>query len=99
MGRFEFPLRAKLNVFTRALFHSPLYFKIMLHKLRFAGKDIRLKVNAEKTKYLVTFGERKAGQNTNIKTVNKPFERVEQLKHQETNLTDQIQFRKRLRTD
>jgi hypothetical protein len=99
MESFEFPLRAKLNVFTRALFHFPLYFKIMLHKLRFARKDIRLEVNAEKTKYLVTFGEQKTGQNTNIKTVNKHFERVKQLKHLKTNLTDQIQFRKKLRTD
>jgi hypothetical protein len=59
MESFEFPLRLKLNVFTCALFQSPLYFKMIIHKLRFARKEIRLEVNAEKTKHLVTSGEQK----------------------------------------
>jgi hypothetical protein len=66
----------KINVYTRALFQSPLSFKRILYKLRFASKEIRLEVNAEKTKYMVTSWDQKAGQNNDTKTVNKPFESV-----------------------
>jgi len=35
-----------------------------------ASKEIGLKVNAEKTKYMVIYREQKAGKNHNIKTDN-----------------------------
>jgi hypothetical protein len=66
----------KINVYTPALFQSPLSFKRILYKLRFASKEIRLEVNAEKTKYMVTSWDQKAGQNNDKKTVNEPFESV-----------------------
>jgi hypothetical protein len=43
------------------------------------SKEIGLEVNAEKTKYMIMSQYQNAGQNSNIKTGNKFFERVEQL--------------------
>jgi hypothetical protein len=45
-----------------------------------ARREIGLGVNAEKTKYMVMSRDQKAGQNHNIKTDNKSFERVEEFK-------------------
>jgi len=47
-----------------------------------AGKEIGLEVNAEKTKYMVMSREQNTGQNHNIKTDNKFFERVEEFGEQ-----------------
>jgi hypothetical protein len=44
-----------------------------------ASKELGLEVNAEKTKYMVTFRDQNAGQNHNIKIDNKSFERVEEF--------------------
>jgi hypothetical protein len=41
-----------------------------------ASKEIGLEVNAEKNKYMVMSRDQNAGQNHNIKTDNKSFERV-----------------------
>jgi hypothetical protein len=46
-----------------------------------ASKEIGLEVNAETTKYMVMSRDQNAGQNHNIKTDNKSFERVEQFKY------------------
>jgi len=54
MVSFVFPLRFKLNIYTRALFESPLSFKRILCKLKFTRKEIRLEENSEKPKYMVT---------------------------------------------
>jgi hypothetical protein len=54
-----------------------------------ASKEIRLEVNAEKTKYVVTSRNQNAGHNHNIKTDNKSFERVEEVKYLGATLTNQ----------
>jgi hypothetical protein len=46
-----------------------------------ASKRIGLGVSAEKTKYIVMSQDENAGQNHNIKTDNKSFERVEHFKY------------------
>jgi hypothetical protein len=48
-----------------------------------------LEANAEKTKYMFMSTEQHAGQSYNIKTSNKPFERVEEFKYLGTTPTNQ----------
>jgi hypothetical protein len=48
--------------------------------LLIASKEIGLKANAEKTKYMVMSQDQNAGQNGNIQIGNKSFETVEQFK-------------------
>jgi hypothetical protein len=64
-----------------------------------AGKGIGLEVNADKTKQMVMFRQQNAGQNRNIQTENKPFERVEHFRYLGTNLADQNSIQKKLRPD
>jgi hypothetical protein len=45
------------------------------------SKEIRLEVNADKTKYMVMSRDQNAGQSHNMKTDNSSFERDEQFKH------------------
>jgi predicted transcriptional regulator len=52
-----------------------------------SSKEFGLEVNAEKTKYMVMSGDQNAGQNHNIKTDYKSFERVQQFKYLGTTLT------------
>ena len=54
-----------------------------------ASKEIDLEVNTEKTKNMVTFQNQQAGQNHNIKTGNKSFQRVEQFRYLGTTVTNQ----------
>jgi hypothetical protein len=54
-----------------------------------ASKEIGLKVNAGKTKYMFMSHEQNAGQNHDIKITTKYFEVVEQLKYLGTVLTNQ----------
>jgi hypothetical protein len=42
-----------------------------------ANKEVRLDVNTEKTKYMLLSRHQNAGQNCNIKIVNRRFENVE----------------------
>ena len=44
-----------------------------------ASEEIGLSVNAEKTKYMLMFGDQGAGENHNIKMDNKPSERAEEF--------------------
>jgi len=46
-----------------------------------AGKEVGLKVNADKSKYLFMSCEQDMGQNWNIKIGNYSFENVEKLKN------------------
>jgi hypothetical protein len=49
--------------------------------LAVASKENGLKVNADKTKYMVMSQDQHAGQSLYIKTDNSSFERVEQFKY------------------
>jgi hypothetical protein len=53
------------------------------------GKKIGLKVNPEKTKYMLMSRSQMIVQNHSMKIVNGPFEDVEKLKYLGTTLTDQ----------
>jgi hypothetical protein len=46
-----------------------------------ATKEIGLEVNADKTEYMVMYRDQNAGQNHNIKTDNKSYDRVEHFKY------------------
>jgi UDP-galactopyranose mutase len=54
-----------------------------------ASKEIRLDVNADKTKYMIMSRDQIAGRNHNIKIDNSSFERVEEFKYLGTTLTHQ----------
>jgi hypothetical protein len=54
-----------------------------------AAKEIRLEVNADKTKYMVMARDQNAGRNHNMKFDNSSIERVEEFKHLGTTLTNQ----------
>ena len=54
-----------------------------------AGKEIKLGVNADKTKYMVMSRDQNAERSHNIKTDNSSFERLVPFKHLGSNLTDQ----------
>jgi hypothetical protein len=45
-----------------------------------AGRDIGLEINAEKTKYMITFRHPNSGQNQNIRIVNESFEKMVKFK-------------------
>jgi hypothetical protein len=48
-----------------------------------ASMEIRLEVNADKTKYMVMSRDQNAGQSYSIETDNSSFERVEEFKYLE----------------
>ena len=54
-----------------------------------ASKEIGLAVNANKTEYMATSWDLNAGQNINIKTGTKSFDKVEQLTYLATTITNQ----------
>jgi len=54
-----------------------------------ASKEIGLEVNADKTKYKVISRDQNAGRSHNMKTDNRPFERVEELKYLGTIVANQ----------
>jgi hypothetical protein len=54
-----------------------------------ATKEIRLEVNADKTKYTVMSRDQNAGRSHSMKTNNSSFERVEEFKYFETTVTNQ----------
>jgi hypothetical protein len=64
-----------------------------------ATKQIGLKVNADKTKYMAMFRDQNAVRNHSINIDNSSFEIVEEFKHLGTTLTNKILFRKKLRVD
>ena len=63
-----------------------------------ASKETELKVNAEKTKYMVTSHNQNAGQSHNIKTDNISFERVEQFRYLGTTLTYQNSIQEEIKS-
>jgi hypothetical protein len=56
--------------------------------LMIASKEIRLEINAEKTKYMVMSRNQNAGHNHNINIDNKTFGRVEEFEYLGANLTN-----------
>jgi hypothetical protein len=54
-----------------------------------ASKETGLKINADKTKYVVMSRDQNAGRNHNIRIDNSSFERVEEFKYLGTTLTYQ----------
>ena len=64
-----------------------------------ATKEIGLKVNADKTKYMVMSREQTTGLSYTMKVDNSSIERVEEFRYLGTTSTDQSIFRKKLRAD
>ena len=65
-----------------------------------ATKEIRLEVNADKTKYMIVSRDQNTGRSHSMKTDNSSIERVEEFKYLATTLTNKkILFRKKLRAD
>jgi hypothetical protein len=64
-----------------------------------ARKAVDLKLNAEKTTYMVMSGDQNAGRTHSIKTDNSSFEWLEQFKYFRTTLTNENAFMKKLRAD
>jgi hypothetical protein len=62
-----------------------------------ATKENGVELNADKYKYMVMSRDQNAGQNHNVKTDNKFFERVREFIYLKRHSRIQIQFRKELR--
>ena len=60
-----------------------------------ASKELRIGVNAVKTKYTVMSGDQTAGRGHNIKIDSSAFERLERFRYLGTNLTVRILFSKK----
>jgi hypothetical protein len=54
-----------------------------------ASKEVGLEINAEKTKYMLLSLHQNVGRNRDIKTANRSFENVSQLKYLGTTVTNQ----------
>jgi len=63
-----------------------------------ASKEIGLKVNADKTKYMVMSGNHNAGQSHCMKIDNNSFERLEELKYVGTTLTNQNSIQEEIKS-
>jgi len=62
------------------------------------SKEIRLEVNADKTKYMVMSPDQNAGRSHNMKTDNLSFERVEEFKYLGTTLTNQNSIQEEIKS-
>ena len=62
-----------------------------------AGQEIGLEVTAGRTKYRVKSRDQNEGRSHNMKTENKPFERVEQFRYLGTALTDRNSIQKEIK--
>ena len=63
-----------------------------------ATKEIGLEVNADNTKYMVTFRDRNAGRGHSVKIDNSSMERVEEFKYFATTLTDQNSIQEEIKS-
>ena len=64
-----------------------------------ATKEIRLEVNADKTKCMIMSRDQNAGRSHSMKNDNSSIESVEEFKSLGTTLTNKFLFRKELRAD
>jgi hypothetical protein len=62
------------------------------------GKEVCLEVNTEKNKCMSTSRHQNAGENHNIKTANRPFENVTEVKHLRTTVTNQNLIHEEIKT-
>jgi hypothetical protein len=63
-----------------------------------ASKDIGIKVNANKTKYMVMCRDHNVGRSHSMKTDNSSFERIEKLKYLGTTLTNQNSIKEEIKS-
>jgi hypothetical protein len=63
-----------------------------------ADKEIGIEVNSDKSKYMIMFRDQNAGRSQNMKTDNRSFERVEDLKYLENILANQIFVQEEIKT-
>jgi len=63
-----------------------------------ASKEIRLEVNADKTKYMVMSQDQNAGQSHSMKTDNSSFERVKEFNYLGTTLTNQNSIQEEIKS-
>ena len=61
-----------------------------------ATKEIGVEVNADKTKYMVMSRHQNAGQSHNMKSDNRFFERVEEIKYLGTTLTNKSSIHEKI---
>jgi hypothetical protein len=66
--------------------------------LVFAGKENRLEVNVDKTKYMVMSGDQSAGQKQNVKIDNSSIERVEKFKYLGKPVTNQTSTQEEIKS-
>ena len=76
-GTHQFLFYADLNIFGRSIHTRQKNSEALV----VASKEIRLEVNAYKTKYMVMSRDQDAGQRHNMKTDNSSFEMEEEFKH------------------
>jgi hypothetical protein len=71
--------------------------------LIYTSKEIGIKINVEKTKFMLLSGHQNVGQNRNIKTANKSFENVTRFKYLGMTVTNQNliqeEIKRRLNSD
>jgi len=63
-----------------------------------AAKEIRLEVNADKTKYMVMSRDQNAGRTHSMKTDNSSFERVDEFKYLETTSTNKNSIQEEIKS-
>ena len=67
------------------------------YSLVVVSKETELKVNADKSKYMVMSRDQNAGPGHDIKTDSSSFERVQEFKYLGTTLTDQNSFKEEIK--
>jgi hypothetical protein len=63
-----------------------------------AGRDVSLKITADKTKYMIMSRHPNSGQNQNIRIANELFENVATFKYSGTTLTNQNDIHDEIKT-
>jgi hypothetical protein len=88
-----------VNSTLNVIWWKRTYNKEKHEALAVASKQKGLEVNADKTKYLVMSRNQNAGQNHNVKSDNKSFERVQHFKNLGTAPTNQSFIHEEIKAD